>query len=80
MQKAMSVKAMIMQVWENCNSLNLWLGASLKSHGLTARLWLHKIAGQAKATKKPSSWLGLARPILAWPGPAHGLKPGQSQH
>jgi hypothetical protein len=54
--------------------------SSLKSRGLTAWLWLFKTAGQAKAAKKLSSWLGLAWPILAWLGQAHGLKLGQAQH
>ena len=45
-----------------------------------AWLRLFKTPGQAKAVKKPSSRLGLAWPIWAWPGPAHGLRPGQAQH
>ena len=39
-----------------------------------------KTSGQAKSQKKPSLWPGLAWPIWAWLGPAHGLRPGQAQH
>jgi hypothetical protein len=39
---------------------------SLKSHGLTAWLWLFKIASRAKAVVKPSIWPGLFGLSLAW--------------
>ena len=58
-------------------SINFCL-CSLKSHGLTAWLWLFKDAGQAKAAMKPSSGPSLAWPIWAWLGLAHGLRPGQA--
>jgi hypothetical protein len=54
--------------------------SSLKSRGLTAWLWLFFNASRAKAPIKPSSRPGLARPIWARLGPAHGLRPGQAQH
>ena len=51
----------------------------LKSHGLSQRFWLFRIPGQAKAIIiKPLFWLGLAWPIWAWLGLAHGLRPGHS--
>ena len=53
---------------------------SPKSRGLTAWLWLFKSASRAKAPMKPSIWPGLARPIWAWLGLAHGLRPGLAQH
>jgi hypothetical protein len=53
---------------------------SPKSRGLAAWLWLFKKASQAKAAMKPSKWPGLARPIWAWLGLAHGLRPGLAQH
>jgi hypothetical protein len=53
---------------------------SLKSRGLTAWLWLFKNASRAKAAMKPSKRPGLARPIWARLGLAHGLKPGLAQH
>ena len=57
---------------------------TLKSHGLTAWLWLFKNPSQAKAAVKPSNWPGLAQPIWAQFGLAHGLRPGlampYSQH
>ena len=53
---------------------------SLKSRGLTAWLWLFKNASQAKAALKPSKWPGLAWPIWAWLGLAHGLRPGLAKH
>jgi hypothetical protein len=52
----------------------------LKSRGFMAWLWLVRTIGQAKAAKKPSLWLGLAGPIWARLGLAHGLRPGQAQH
>ena len=51
-----------------------------ESRGLTAWLWLFRIPGRAKAVMEPSFWPGLAWPIWAWPGLAHGLRPGQAQH
>jgi hypothetical protein len=51
-----------------------------KSRGLTAWLWLFRSPGQAKAAMKLSSWPGLAWPIWAQLGLAHGLRPGQAQH
>ena len=53
---------------------------SLKSRGLTAWLWLFKNVSRAKAAMKPSKWPGLARPIWARLGLAHGLRPGLAQH
>jgi hypothetical protein len=50
---------------------------SLKSRGLVTWLWLLRIAGRAKAQSRHLS-LALARTILAWLGPAHGLKPGRA--
>jgi hypothetical protein len=52
----------------------------VKSRGLTAWLWLFKPQAGPKAKTKPSFWPGLARPIWAWLGPAHGLRPGQAHH
>jgi hypothetical protein len=51
-----------------------------KSRGFTAWLWLFSTPSWAKAAIKPSSWPGLAWPIWARPGLAHGLRPGQAQH
>src|SRR5271168_5198644 len=48
-----------------------------KSPGLTAWLWLFSKAGRAKATLKPLSRPGLAWPISAGLGLAHGLRPGR---
>ena len=50
------------------------------SRGLTAWPWLFRMLGRAKALMKPSLWLGLARPIWAWLGLAHGLRPGHAHH
>src|SRR5271168_2871093 len=48
-----------------------------KSPSLTAWLWLFSKAGRAKATLKPLSRPGLAWPISAGLGLAHGLRPGR---
>ena len=63
---------------QHCRCLNKNL-CSLKSRGLTAWLWLFKNASQAKAAMKPSTRPGLAWPIWARLGPAHGLRPGLAQ-
>ena len=63
---------------QHCRCLNKNL-CSLKSRGLTAWLWLFKNASQAKAAMKPSTRPGLAWPIWARLGLAHGLRPGLAQ-
>ncbi|KAI0290119.1 hypothetical protein BC826DRAFT_1028132 [Russula brevipes] len=49
-----------------------------KSRGLTARLRLFRHPSRAKAPMRPALWLGLAQPIWARVGSAHGLRPGQA--
>jgi hypothetical protein len=52
----------------------------LKSRGLSHRLQLSRISGQAKAVVRPWLWPGLAWPNQAWLGLAHSLKPGCAHH
>ena len=52
---------------------------ALKSRGLTVALAFQNVS-RAKAAMKPSLWPGLAWPIWARLGSAHGLRPGHAQH
>ena len=48
--------------------------------GLSRRPWLTDFASQAKASARPATWPGLARPKKAWLGLASGLRPGHAHH
>ncbi|KAI9436767.1 hypothetical protein F5148DRAFT_1154487 [Russula earlei] len=63
----------LMQKGEECK-----LTQSLS--GLDGLALAFQILGWAKAIKKLSLWPGSAQPILAWLGPACGLRPGWAKH
>ena len=58
-----------------CSQINYSQNLSKSCH-LMAWLWLFRTPGQAEATTVPSPWPGLAWPVWAQLGSAHGLRPG----